>query len=71
MNSSRGRFNGPLCFWLRNYCHPYKVRIGDRIAQMVIKPYMKVEWRNGDKTNFDQTKTNEGGFGSMGRYFNF
>lgn len=43
---------------------PYHVHVGDRIAQMVIARYERVEWEEGDLNN---SKRGTGGFGSSGR----
>jgi dUTP pyrophosphatase len=43
---------------------PYQVRIGDRIAQMVIARYERVEWEEGD---LGESVRGAGGFGSSGR----
>ena len=42
----------------------YRVRAGDRIAQMVIARYEPVEWDEGD---LPDSRRGEGGFGSSGR----
>lgn len=43
---------------------PYRVRAGDRIAQMIIARYETVEW---EETELTDTNRGEGGFGSSGR----
>ena len=42
----------------------YRVQPGDRIAQMVIAKYEKVEW---DSSDLSESKRGTGGFGSSGR----
>ena len=44
---------------------PRTVRSGDRIAQMVVLPYMEVTFREVDA--LDETDRGSGGFGSTGR----
>lgn len=43
---------------------PYRVRRGDRIAQMIVARYEPIEWEEGD---LDSSLRGEGGFGSSGR----
>ena len=43
---------------------PYKVTIGDRIAQLVVSRYEAVEW---DESELSDSQRGEGGFGSSGR----
>ncbi|MBZ5582207.1 MAG: dUTP diphosphatase [Acidobacteriia bacterium] len=43
---------------------PYTVRAGDRIAQMVVARYERVEWEEGELAD---SRRGEGGFGSSGR----
>lgn len=43
---------------------PFVVNPGERIAQMVIARYEKVEWE--EVESLDQTERGEGGFGSTG-----
>jgi dUTP pyrophosphatase len=43
---------------------PYRVRAGDRIAQMIISRYEAVEW---DESELSDTERGDGGFGSSGR----
>lgn len=42
----------------------YEIQPGDRIAQMVIARYERIEWEEGD---LNDSKRGEGGFGSSGR----
>lgn len=44
---------------------PRTVRSGDRIAQMVVLPYLEVSFREVDA--LDETERGTGGFGSTGR----
>lgn len=43
---------------------PYQIHPGDRIAQMVIARYERIEWEEGD---LNDSKRGQGGFGSSGR----
>lgn len=43
---------------------PYRVRRGDRIAQMIVARYEPVEWEEGE---LNSSQRGEGGFGSSGR----
>lgn len=43
---------------------PYKVTVGDRIAQLVVSRYEAVEW---DESELADSQRGEGGFGSSGR----
>lgn len=58
----RGEVKIPLINWGEM---PYKIEIGDRIAQMVIAKYERVSWKVVEKLN--QTNRNEKGFGSSGK----
>ena len=44
---------------------PFTVNPGERIAQMVVAKYEKVEWE--EVEILDETERGEGGFGSTGR----
>ena len=44
---------------------PFVVNPGERIAQMVVARYEKVEWD--ESVSLDVTERGEGGFGSTGR----
>lgn len=44
--------------------HPYPVRAGDRIAQLVIARYERIEW---DERELGESARGAGGFGSSGR----
>ncbi len=43
---------------------PYQVHAGDRIAQMVIARYERIQWEEGD---LGGSRRGDGGFGSSGR----
>ena len=43
---------------------PYQVHAGDRIAQMVIARYERIEW---EEAELNDSRRGEGGFGSSGR----
>lgn len=43
---------------------PYHIKAGDRIAQMVIARYERIEW---DERDLNDSVRGEGGFGSSGR----
>ncbi|MFB3828597.1 MAG: dUTP diphosphatase [Bryobacteraceae bacterium] len=43
---------------------PYRVHAGDRIAQMIIARYERIEW---DESELSETQRGAGGFGSSGR----
>jgi dUTP pyrophosphatase len=43
---------------------PYQVRAGDRIAQMIVSRYERVEWVEG---SLAESQRGAGGFGSSGR----
>jgi dUTP pyrophosphatase len=40
---------------------------GDRIAQLVVKPYVPVEIEQVDESKLDESDRNQGGFGSSGK----
>jgi len=44
----------------------FPIRRGDRIAQMVIAAYERVEWR--EVADLEDTERGEGGFGSTGKH---
>jgi dUTP pyrophosphatase len=44
---------------------PFIINPGDRIAQMVIAPFVKAEWLESE--TLDDTERGEGGFGSTGK----
>src|SRR5579871_58371 len=43
---------------------PYAIQAGDRIAQMIVARYEKVEWQEGDLAD---SRRGAGGFGSSGQ----
>ncbi len=45
---------------------PVTLRRGDRIAQLVVAPVLKVYWEEVSAKSLPQTKRGEGGFGSSG-----
>ena len=45
---------------------PVTLRRGDRIAQLVVAPVLKVHWEEVSAKSLPQTKRGEGGFGSSG-----
>lgn len=58
-------YRGELIVCLYNQApSPRKISKGDRIAQLIIQPFVKVEWDEVD--NLDDTERGEGGFGSTG-----
>jgi dUTP pyrophosphatase len=44
---------------------PFVVKVGDRIAQLVIQPYLTVEWE--EVENLTTTERGAAGFGSSGK----
>ena len=48
-----------------NNNQPFVINPGERIAQMVVARYEKVEWAEVEV--LDETERGEGGFGSTGR----
>ena len=44
---------------------PFKVEVGDRIAQMVVAPVTRVEWQLSE--SLDNSDRQDGGFGSTGK----
>jgi dUTP pyrophosphatase len=58
-------YRGELRVILLNLGHqPYTVRAGDRIAQLVVARYERVEWLEGELAD---SARGAGGFGSSGR----
>lgn len=58
-------YRGPVGVLLINLGgSPYEVQPGERIAQLVICPVLKIQWEQVDK--LDGTHRGEGGFGSTG-----
>ena len=58
-------YRGELIVGLHNDSYETKhVKVGDRIAQLIIQPYEAVEFKEVD--TLDETERGEGGFGSTG-----
>lgn len=59
-------YRGEIKVILSNFSStPYFVKRGERIAQLVIAKYERVDWQLTD--NLDDTDRGEGGFGSTGK----
>jgi dUTP pyrophosphatase len=58
----RGEIKVPLINW---GSEPYKIEKGDRIAQLIIAKYERIDWDLVE--GLEQTKRNENGFGSSGK----
>ncbi|HEY3331391.1 MAG TPA: dUTP diphosphatase [Capsulimonadaceae bacterium] len=59
-------YRGVICVLLINHgSEPFTIRRGERIAQMVVCPVVRVEWEQVD--TLDDTARGEGGFGHTGR----
>ncbi len=59
-------YRGELRVTLINFGkEPYQVRLGDRIAQLVIASYASVRWELAE--SLDESRRGPGGFGSTGR----
>lgn len=59
-------YRGEVRVILTNFgSEEFTIRRGDRIAQMVIAPYVKAEWDEGEA--LDDTTRGAGGFGHTGR----
>jgi dUTP pyrophosphatase len=43
---------------------PQLIHKGDRIAQLIVQPYLSFEWE--EVTNLDETQRGDKGFGSTG-----
>jgi dUTP pyrophosphatase len=58
-------YRGEIRVILLNLGHePYQVHAGDRIAQMVVARYERIEW---EETELSDSQRGTGGFGSSGR----
>lgn len=58
-------YRGEVRIILTNFgAHPFVIRRGDRIAQMIIQRYARVEWEEVDGLN--ETVRGAGGFGHTG-----
>jgi len=59
-------YRGEVRIILTNFSEvDFPVRRGDRIAQMVIAPYVKADWE--ECSSLDSTDRGHGGFGHTGR----
>ena len=59
-------YRGEVCVILVNLSNePFVVNPGERIAQMVVARYEKIDWDEVEV--LDETERGEGGFGSTGR----
>ena len=59
-------FRGLWKAYLHNQsANTYWVKNGDRIAQLLVVPFLRVEWNPVEQ--LDETERGEGGFGSTGR----
>lgn len=58
-------YRGELKVILINHGHhPFEIRRGDRVAQLVLAPVIRASWLKVDE--LDETMRGEGGFGSTG-----
>jgi dUTP pyrophosphatase len=61
-------YRGEVCVILFNTTrHPFEVRRGDRIAQMVVTPHLSPYFDRVLTVDMDETIRGAGGFGSTGR----
>lgn len=59
-------YRGPVIVALHNDTNEYQyIHAGDRIAQLVIQPFLSVEFN--EVRELDTTERGEGGFGSTGK----
>jgi dUTP pyrophosphatase len=59
-------YRGEVKVILTNFSkQDFVIKRGDRIAQMVVAPYTRVQWE--EKESLDETKRGAGGFGHTGR----
>ena len=59
-------YRGEIKIILSNLSHkPFHIKKGDRIAQMIIAPYERIDWKDVD--SLDKTKRGSGGLGSTGK----
>ena len=51
---NRARFRGPISICLKNShrSHPYKIKVNDRVAQMIIERVNDFEWIEGTEDDF-------------------
>ena len=60
-------YRNTLCVLVINLGQePVTLRRGDRIAQLVVAPVLKIRWEEVSENSLPQTKRGEGGFGSTG-----
>ena len=61
-----GDYRGEVKVILTNFGkQDFVIKRGDRIAQMVVAPYTRVQWE--ERETLDETKRGAGGFGHTGR----
>lgn len=66
-------FKGDMSVIMFNACavtdsyNHYKIKKGDRIAQLIVKPVYEVEWEESDDLNINASSRKDAGFGSSGR----
>jgi len=59
-------YRGEVRIILTNFGkEPFVIRRGDRIAQMIIAPYVRAEWE--ERETLETTQRGAGGFGHTGR----
>jgi dUTP pyrophosphatase len=59
-------YRGEVKVILTNFgTEPFAVRRGERIAQLVVAPFVRVQWS--EQASLDATRRGEGGFGHTGR----
>ena len=60
-------YRGEIMVALHNHSgEVQKISDGERIAQLVVAPYLRAEFREADKLT--DTERGEGGFGSTGKF---
>jgi len=58
-------YRGEICVIMINHgSEPFTVRSGDRVAQMVVARFVRVEWQEAEE--LDETTRGDGGFGHTG-----
>ena len=60
----RGQFHAHM---FRIGLFPKKIRKGDKIAQLIVVPYVEVEWAVGTEGDLSKTQRGKKGFGSSGK----
>jgi dUTP pyrophosphatase len=59
-------YRGEVKVILTNFgSEPFAVRRGERIAQLIVAPFVRVQWS--EQESLDATRRGEGGFGHTGR----